>query len=310
MVTNSKNNTLNDEFYILAFPTNKLFWLVLFIAFLLLFLMAILGNLLITLLIWLTPCLHTPMYFFLCNLSIQDIIHVSATLPKLLAITLTDNHYISFVGCLTQLFMFALCVDTDFFLLTSMAYDRYVAICVPLQYSRIMNFKICLILAAMSWTVSGWNALMYTFLMSHLSFCHACEINHFFCDMKAMLKVSKGDSAHIKIILYVECVLFGFMPFLLILTSYVHIIFIILKIRTRAGRMKTFSSCSSHIITVLLFCGSSLSQYMKPESINYEEQDKILSLLYIAVVPMLNPLVYSLRNKEVLKILRKIVKLQ
>ncbi|XP_018427783.1 PREDICTED: olfactory receptor 5V1-like [Nanorana parkeri] len=297
---------MKPEFYIVAFPNYEYLWYILFIGVLLLFLMAIVGNLLITVLIWLVPHLHTPMYFFLCNLSVQDIVHVSAILPKLMSIILTGSHYISFAGCLTQIFMFVFCLNTNFLLLTSMAYDRYVAICIPLQYFVIMKFKKCSLLASACWVVSGLNATMHSCLMSQLPFCLITSINHFFCDVRAMLKLSSGDTTHIKALIFAEGVLFCFIPFVLILISYIHIISTIRKIRSTAGRLKTFSSCSSHIITVILFCGASLGQYMKPESEKSEEQDKLLSLLYIAVVPMLNPLVYSLRNKDVLQAIQKL----
>ncbi|XP_073479713.1 olfactory receptor 1-like [Aquarana catesbeiana] len=299
--------TSKPEFYIVAFPINGLLWYIMFVGVFLLLLMAICGNLLITILIWLVPQLHTPMYFFLCNLSVQDIIHVSAILPKLVSIILLGYHNISFAGCLTQIFMFVFCLNTDFLLLTSMAYDRYVAICVPLQYFVIMSFKKCSILALSCWVISALNAVMHSCLMSQLSFCYIKTINHFFCDVRAMLKLSLSDTTHIKALIFAEGVLFCFVPFILILISYILIISAICKIHSTAGRLKTFSSCSSHIITVFLFCGATLGQYMKPESRQSEEQDKLLSLLYIAVVPMLNPLVYSLRNKDVLQAMKKLL---
>ncbi|CAI9584752.1 unnamed protein product [Staurois parvus] len=272
--------------------------------------MAICGNLLITVLIWLVLHLHTPMYFFLCNLSVQDIVHVSAILPKLISIVSTGNHNISFAGCFSQMFMFIFCLNTDFLLLTSMAYDRYVAICIPLQYSVIMNVQTCVLLVSACWVIGVLNAVMHSFLMSQLTFCYHKTINHFFCDLRAILKLSSDDTMHIKTIVFAEGVLFGVIPFILILTSYVCIISSICKIHSTAGRLKTFSSCSSHIVTVILFCGASLSQYMKPETEQSEEQDKLLSLLYIAVVPMLNPLVYSLRNKAVLQAMKIIIKIK
>ncbi|XP_072255024.1 olfactory receptor 1J4-like [Pyxicephalus adspersus] len=297
---------LKPKFYIVAFHYYECWWYILFVGVLLLFLIAISGNILITLLIWLVPHLHTPMYFFLCNLSVQDIIHVSAILPKLMSIILTGNHNISFPGCLTQVFMFVFCLNTDFLLLTSMAYDRYAAICIPLRYFIIMKFEKCCLLASACWVISVLNAAMHTCLMSQLPFCHTTTINHFFCDVRAMLKLSLGDTTYIKALMFAEGVLFCFIPFVLIIISYIHIISTIRKIHSTVGKFKSFSSCSSHIITVILFCGASLGQYMKPESEQSEEQDKMLSLLYIAIVPMLNPLVYSLRNKDVLQALKKL----
>ncbi|XP_018427784.1 PREDICTED: olfactory receptor 5V1-like [Nanorana parkeri] len=296
---------MKPEFYIMAFPELEYLWYILFVGVLLFFLMAICGNLLIIVLICLVPHLHTPMYFFLCNLAAQDVIYVSAILPKLMSIILTGDHNISFVGCLTQMYMFILGIETDFFLLTSMAYDRYVAICIPLHYSIIMHFKKCSLMVLTCWVVGALNAALYTLLMSQLAFCHIKAINHFFCDMKAILKLSTGDITHIKRILFFESVVLGCIPFALILISYLHIIFAIQKIKSTTGRLKTFSGCASHIITVILFCGASLSQYINPDT-EFKEQDKSLSLLYVAVVPMLNPLVYSLRNKDVLQAMKKL----
>ncbi|XP_018427786.1 PREDICTED: olfactory receptor 10AG1-like [Nanorana parkeri] len=296
---------MKPEFYIMAFPELEYLWYILFVGVLLFFLMAICGNLLIIVLICLVPHLHTPMYFFLCNLAAQDVIYVSAILPKLMCIFLTGDHNISFTGCFTQMFMFSFCVATEFCLLTSMAYDRYVAICIPLQYSIIMHFKKCSLMALACWVVHGLNAALYTLLMSQLAFCHIKAINHFFCDARAILKLSIGNITHIKIIIFIESLVLGFIPFALILISYSHIIFAIQKIKSTTGRLKTFSGCSSHIITVILFFGASLSQYINPEP-EFKEQDKMLSLLYVAVVPMLNPLVYSLRNKDVLQAMKKL----
>ncbi|KAM4749146.1 olfactory receptor 13F1-like [Rhinophrynus dorsalis] len=272
----------------------------LFIVILLMYLMVIVGNMMITTLVCLVSQLHTPMYFFLCNLSIQDIVYVSAILPKLMAITVTGDTRISFLGCATQLFLFIFCVTTEYLLLTFMAYDRYVAICFPLHYSLIMNKLICILTAAASWMIGALHSLIHSVLISKLSFCSFYEINHFFCDLKTVLKLSCSDITVIKALILMSTVLLGFLPFLLILTSYVFIISTILKIRTTAGRLKTFSSCSSHITIVLLFFGTAISLYTKPEYEQSQEHDKLLSLVYVALVPMLNPVVYSLRNKQVL----------
>ncbi|KAM4749144.1 olfactory receptor 5V1-like [Rhinophrynus dorsalis] len=258
----------------------------------------------ITTLVCLVSHLHTPMYFFLCNLSIQDIVYVSAILPKLMDITLTGDTSISFPSCATQLFVFMFCVGTEYLLLTSMAYDRYVAICIPLHYSLIMNKRICTLTASASWIIGALHSLMHTVLISKMSFCSFQEINHFFCDLKTLLKLSCSDVTIIKALILMSAVVLGFLPFLLTLTSYVFIISTILKIRTTAGRLKTFSSCSSHLTIVLLFFGTAISLYIKPESEQSQEQDKLLSLVYVALIPMLNPLVYSLRNKQVLKAMK------
>ncbi|XP_002932815.2 olfactory receptor 1-like [Xenopus tropicalis] len=254
---------------------------------------------LVVVLVCLVPQLHTPMYFFLCNLAAQDIISVSAFLPKLMAITITGDTSISFPGCITQLFLFITCTDGDFLLLAIMAYDRYVAICIPLRYHLIMNPRFCILLVAMSWIVCAANAMCFSFFISHLSFCRLLDINHIFCETISMLKLSCSDTTHIQTLIAVDAPLIGILPVGLILISYVYIIYTILKMRTSAARPKTFSSCSSHLTVVLLFSGTCLSLYMKPESGNSQEVDKLLSLMYLGFIPMLNPLVYSLRNRKV-----------
>ncbi|XP_053325643.1 olfactory receptor 5V1-like [Spea bombifrons] len=303
MLVYRRNCTEQKEFHLLVFSESDKVQFVLFTGILLMFLLAVFGNLLIMILICLVPQLHTAMYFFLCNLSIQDIIYVSAILPKFLVVTMTGDTAISFPGCMTQMFLFTFCVGTEFFLLTSMAYDRYVAICVPLRYSIIMNNNVCILLAIVSWMMSIFNSLTYCLLISKLKFCSR-GVNHFYCDLKTILKLSTSDTMNIHIAVLVVCVVLGFFPFMMIIMSYICIISTILNIQTSAGRTKAFSSCSSHLTVVFLFYGTSLTFYLKPQSVHAQEQDKLLSLLYTAVVPMLNPLVYSLRNKEVLRALR------
>ncbi|KAM4749129.1 olfactory receptor 2K2-like [Rhinophrynus dorsalis] len=187
-----------------------------------------------------------------------------------------------------------------------MAYDRYVAICIPLHYSIIMNKRICVLMASASWIIGVVNSIPYFFLVSNLSFCNNQEINHYYCELRTVLKLSCNEAPYIKVLMIVHCVVLGFIPLLQILTSYIFIISTILKIRTSAGRLKTFSSCSSHLTVVLLFFGTSLSMYIKPETARSQERDMLLSVLYIALVPVLNPLVYSLRNRTVLKAMRNI----
>ncbi|OCT86462.1 hypothetical protein XELAEV_18020145mg [Xenopus laevis] len=278
----------------------------LFTGVLLMYLLAILGNMIITGLICLAPHLHTPMYFFLCNLAVQDIIYVSSILPKLMAITISGDTSISFSGCLAQMFMFIICVTTEFFLLTFMAYDRYVAICSPLHYFIIMNKRKCIQFASLSWFFGSVNSVFYSFVMCTLPFCTMKEINHFYCDLKVVVKLSCSDIRNLETLMSLESVFLGLIPFAMILASYMYIIRTVLKIRTSIGRTKTFSSCSSHVTVVIIFCGTVISTYMKQESKNSQDLEKLMSLMYSAIVPVLNPLIYSLRNKDVLTALKKI----
>ncbi|OCT90211.1 olfactory receptor 1 [Xenopus laevis] len=291
------NETLQEGFYLLALSSDgKDSWLI-FMGLLLMYLLTVLGNMLIVILVSLVSQLHTPMYFFLCNLAAQDIIFVSAILPKLLAITVTGDTNISFHGCITQIFILAFCVD--FFLLATMAYDRYVAICIPLRYYVIMNLRICVLLVTSSWIVYVSNGICFSLLLSNLTFCKSHDLQYLFCDIKKILELSCGNITHIEKVITVQVVLMGILPLVLILTSYICIIYAILKIRSSDARLKTFSSCSSHLTVVLLFSGTVISLYMNQESDDNHEQNNLLPLLYVGLVPMLNPLVYSLRNKQV-----------
>ncbi|XP_018419882.1 PREDICTED: olfactory receptor 5V1-like [Nanorana parkeri] len=275
--------------------------LVIFTVIFLMYSLTVLGNVIIISLICLISHLHTPMYFFLCNLSVQDIIYVSDTLPKFLAITQSGDDTITFPACFTQLFIFVFCIGTEFFLLTSMAYDRYIAICVPLHYAVVMKKIVCILLAAASWFVGFLNALTQSLILSRAEFCHSHNINHFYCDLKIMIKLASSDTSIIQKYLLAIIVVLGFLPFVLILTSYICIISTIAKIRSSEGRVKAFSCCSSHVTTVILFYGGVLGTYTVLESEHSQEQEKLLALLYTALVPFLNPLVYTLRNKEVLR---------
>ncbi|KAG8543138.1 hypothetical protein GDO81_021370 [Engystomops pustulosus] len=300
-----ENGTITD-FQILDFSNFETGHILLTVGIIIMYLMAILGNLMITMVIGLVPNLHTPMYFFLCNLSVVDVIYVSSSLPKLLSITITQDNRISFAGCISQLFFFTFSGTCDIFVLTSMAGDRYVAICRPLQYTLIMNRRVCGAMSALCWTVSAVNSLLLTLLTSVLEFCNSHEISHFFCEFKTMTALSSSDTTIRKIFIFVEDIIIAFVPFSLTVASYVQIISTILKIRLSETRLKAFSSCTSHLTTVILFYGPILILYMKPESEYSKELDNLFSLLYVAVVPMLNPFVYSLRNKDVLDAVRKI----
>ncbi|KAE8619459.1 hypothetical protein XENTR_v10009792 [Xenopus tropicalis] len=290
------NITAPKVFHLLAFSNSEKNPHIIFIGLLLVYLLALVGNMMIIVLVCLVPQLHTPMYFFLCNLAAQDIISVSAFLPKLMAITITGDTSILFSGCVTQLSFLIFSACGDFLLLAIMAYDRYVAICIPLRYHLIMNPRFCILLVTASWILCATNAMCYYLFISHLSFCRLLDINYIFCESKYIAEISCSDTTHIQTLVIVDLLLVGILSIGLILTSYVYIIYTILQLRTSAARLKIFSSCSSHLTVVLLFGGSGTSLYMKPNS---QEVDKLLSLMYLGFIPMLNPLVYSLRNRQV-----------
>ncbi|KAG8548077.1 hypothetical protein GDO81_026764 [Engystomops pustulosus] len=303
---NTCENSTILEFHMVAFSTSGNTVYIIFAGFLVMYLLAVVGNLLIASLIFATPQLHTPMYFLLCNLSIVDATYSSAIFPNLLSFTIGMDRKITFLGCITQLYFFIFCVDEEIFILTCMAYDRYVAVCSPLHYPMVMGKKMCIIMAAITLLLSSLNSLMFTLLTYSLSFCGPSEINHFFCEIRAIISLSNSDTSSMDMVLFIKDIFLVFFTFLFIIFSYLRIISSILKIRSSKGRFKTFSSCSSHLTSVILFYGPILFLYMKSVSEHSADQDKFTSLLYVVTVPVLNPFVYSLRNKEVLGAIRKV----
>ncbi|XP_069815319.1 olfactory receptor 5AR1-like [Dendropsophus ebraccatus] len=306
---NKCGNTTVLEFHILAFTASDNMAYPIFTVFLFMYLLAVVGNLLIASLVSATPQLHTSMYYFLCNLSIIDATYISTIFPNLLSITIGTNE-ISFPGCITQMYFFIFCVDEEILILTCMVYDRYVAVCSPLHYPLVMNKTMCIMMAALSLLISFLNSLMLTLLTYSLSFCRSSEINHFFCEIRAVMSLSDSDTTSRDMVLFIEDICLVFFTFLFITVSYLRIISSILKIRSLKGRWKTFSSCSSHLTSVTLFYGPILFLYMKSKSEYFPDEDKLISLLYVAAVPTLNPFVYSLRNKEVLGVIGKVAKMK
>ncbi|KAM4641962.1 olfactory receptor 8D1-like [Discoglossus pictus] len=256
--------------------------------------------------IFIEPHLHTPMYFFLCNLSCLDITFTSTIIPKLLDICLTGKHSITFRCCITQMYFFVICVVSEYFLLAVMAYDRYLAICQPLRYLNLMKPRVCFLLAMISWFCGVLDSSTYISLLSQYSFCRSNVINHLFCDIKPLLQLSCSETQSMESAIQVSGVLFGFTPLIFIILSYVFIIYAILRIQSNEGKQKAFSTCSSHLTVVILFFGIILGMYMRPKSAYSIEQDKVFSVLYTSCIPMLNPFIYSLKNKDVKQALRKL----
>ncbi|XP_030066626.1 olfactory receptor 1009-like [Microcaecilia unicolor] len=299
------NHTRFTEFIILGFFELPEMQLLLFLVFLIIYLLCLTGNLLIIFTVYFNSHLHSPMFFFLSNLSFLEICYVTVTVPKLLAVLIAQYKTISFMTCMMQMYLFLTCMVAEFYLLTTMAYDRYVAICNPLRYTVIMNRKVCINLAIVSWTIAFLNPVPHITLISQSSFCSSNEINHFFCDITALMTLMCSGTYVIENINYIEGPLFGLTPFILTITSYVYIISAILKIRSAKGRQKTFSTCSSHLIVVLLFYGTSFGVYMRPKSAYSMDLNKLFTVVYITAIPLLNPLIYSLRNKELKETLWK-----
>ncbi|XP_008834039.1 olfactory receptor 10AG1-like [Nannospalax galili] len=299
------NLTVPAEFVLVGFSDiPKLHWFF-FGIFLFIYVIILLGNGLIILITKVEPTYQTPMYFFISNFSFIEICYVSVTLPRMLMDLCTLKGNISFYGCATQMCLFLFLGTTECFLLVVMSYDRYVAICNPLYYPLIMNHKMCNQLVVGSWVIGIPIQVGQTYHIFSLPFCKSNKLNHFFCDMPQLLQLTCGDIFMSKIMFYIPTVLFVTVPFMLIVGSYSRIISTIVKLPSSTGRTKAFSTCSSHIIVLFLFYGSGGITYLKPKSNEYEGTDKILSLFYTILTPMFNPLIYSLRNKDVTMALRK-----
>ncbi|XP_074083950.1 olfactory receptor 10AG1-like [Macrotis lagotis] len=301
------NFTVVMEFILLGFSDLPKLQGFLFGVFFVIYMIILMGNTLIIVITWVDPALQTPMYFFLGNFSFLEICYTSVTLPRILLNLLTHNRHISFVACAAQLCIFLILALTECFLLAVMACDRYVAICKPLYYSLIMNHKVCSILVSGAWISAIPVVIILAYQIFSLPFCGSNKLNHIFCDIHPLLKLACGDTSLNELSVYINGVLFGMGPFLLILVSYIKIITTILKLPSTMGRSKAFSTCSSHLMVVGLFFGSSLIMYMRPKSIHSTGIDRILSIFYTVVTPMFNPLIYSLRNKEVIYALKKLL---
>ncbi|XP_028639826.1 olfactory receptor 2A1/2A42-like, partial [Grammomys surdaster] len=279
--------------------------LVLFLLFSLLYIFTILGNGTILAIICLDSRLHTPMYFFLSQLAIVDMAYACNTVPQTLINLLDETRPITFAGCMTQTFLFLGFAHTECVLLVVMSYDRYVAICHPLHYTVIMNWRVCTILVVVSWIVSFLLALVHVVLMLRLPFCGPHEINHFFCEILSVLKLACADTTLNQVVIFSASVFVLVGPLCFVLITYTRILLAILTIQSGEGRRKAFSTCSSHLCVVGLFFGSAIIMYMAPKSQHPEEQQKVLFLFYSFFNPMLNPFIYSLRNAEVKGALRR-----
>ncbi|XP_005363334.1 olfactory receptor 10AG1-like [Microtus ochrogaster] len=279
----------------------------LFGMFSIMYLIILIGNSFIIVITRIDPALQKPMYFFLANFSSLEICYVSVTLPRILFNIATQERSISMLSCATQMCFFLMLGATECFLLAVMSYDRYVAICNPLNYQLIMNPTKCTQLAAGSWLGGIPVQIGQTCQIFSLNFCNSNQINHFFCDLPPILKLACGDTSVNELSVYLVAMLFVAFPFMLILASYTKIIATILRLPTATGRAKAFSTCSSHLLVVFLFFGSATVTYLRPKSTHSPGIDKLLSLFYTIVTPMFNPLIYSLRNKDVIVAMRKLL---
>uniref|UniRef100_G3U1V8 Olfactory receptor n=1 Tax=Loxodonta africana TaxID=9785 RepID=G3U1V8_LOXAF len=301
-----KNQTYVTELIFLGFSNHPNLQGLFFLIFLVIYLTTVLGNTLIIMAIRVSPALQTPMYFFLSNLSFLDICYVSTTIPVMMMNFFREKKTISYEGCLSQIFFLVTCAGTEGVLLAAMAYDRYVAICHPLQYSVLMSVRVCLCLVIGSWLCGLVNSLTHTVLATTLTLCGPNQISHFLCDIPLLLKLSCSDTSINESVLHAASATIGLSPCLFTAVSYILIISAILRIPSAKGRSEAFSTCASHLTVMVVFFGMANFNYDKP-NVGYNlDMDILVSVFFCVMTPMMNPIIYSLRNKEVKGALKKL----
>ncbi|XP_004771825.1 olfactory receptor 7G3-like [Mustela putorius furo] len=303
----SENQTEVSEFFLTGLSEDPELQPLLFGLFLSMYLITVFGNLLIILAVSSDPHLHTPMYFFLSNLSSVDICLTSTIVPKMLLNIQTESKAITYAGCLTQLYFFMVFLCMDNLLLTVMAYDRYVAICRPLYYAVIMNLRLCGLLILLSLLMSIGNALLHSLMVLPLSFCTDLRIPHFFCELAQILKLACSDTLTNNILVYFMTNLLGVGPISGIIFSYTRIVSSILRIPSTGGKFKAFSTCGSHLSVVFLFYGTSVGVYLSSAASVSSRRRAVASVMYTVITPMMNPFIYSLRNRDMKGALRKLI---
>ncbi|KAM6218611.1 olfactory receptor 2A12-like [Rhynchocyon petersi] len=303
-----QNQSWVSEFILLGFSSDTASNRILFFAFLLLYLSSILGNGLIVTLICLDSHLHTPMYFFLCILSLLDMGYVTTTMPQMLVHLLINSKTISFAGCWLQMYVFGSLSLTECIFFVVMAYDRYVAICYPLHYTIILSWGMCRRLAGGTWACGSFFSLIHTFFTMRLPYCGPNIVNHYFCESPSVRSLACMDTHLIEMIDFVMSVFVDVTPLFIILASYIRISLAIFKIKATSGRLKAFSTCASHLTAVMLFYVPAIYIYLRPNSSYSPERDKQVSLFYNVFTALLNPVVYSLRNKDIKGAFLKVMK--
>ncbi|XP_078497342.1 olfactory receptor 4E2-like [Lissotriton helveticus] len=300
----SGNRSSESEFTLLGLANTSWLQVVFFATFLLLYLLIFLGNLLITLTVYLEPRLHSPMYFFLSCLSVLDLCYSTVTLPEMLVNLLSVNKNISFHQCIAQLFFLHFFGGTECFLLTLMAYDRYVAISNPLHYNQLMNTGRCCWLVAFTWVAGFMHSFLQATLTAKVTFCGLKIIDHFFCDVHPLLALACSREYLLEVMILANSGTISLACFVVLLASYLGIGVTILRINSEHGRRKAFSTCATHLLVVTLFFGPCVFIYMRP-AVNYPA-DKVVSVLYTVLTPLLNPVIYTLRNQEVKTSMRRL----
>ncbi|KAM5191645.1 olfactory receptor 5V1-like [Mantella aurantiaca] len=301
MIKRSTNQTLFKDFLILPLTDQPNLKGVLFCTILIIYFLTLFGNVAIILVSKLDASLHVPMYFFLGNLSFLDICYTSTTMPKMLQLLITEKRSISILGCIVQMYTFVALVGTECVLLAVMSYDRFLAICIPLRYSSCMTNKSCNALAAVSWVSGLMNSIVHTVFTFRLHFCNSNKINYFYCDIPPILSISCEDTSVNEKLLLSIGVFIGWTPFFCIILSYIYIIVTIFKMKSTEGRQKAYSTCGSHLTVVMIFFGSVIFSYVRPISTYSMAKDRLISVLYSVVSPMLNPIIYTFKNQDVKK---------
>uniref|UniRef100_H0W6E4 Olfactory receptor n=2 Tax=Cavia porcellus TaxID=10141 RepID=H0W6E4_CAVPO len=299
------HNSSSTDFTFLGLFTREETSGLLFATISIIFLTALMANGMMIFLIYTDSYLHTPMYFLLSHLSFIDMLYISTIVPKMLVDYLRGQRTISFMGCTAQHFLYLTLVGAEFFLLGLMAYDRYVAICHPLRYPVLMSRRVCWMIIAGSWFGGSLDGFLLTPITMSFPFCSSREIRHFFCEAPAVLSLACADIALYETVMYVCCVLMLLIPFSVVIASYARILTTVHRMSSVEGRKKAFATCSSHMLVVTLFYGAAMYTYMLPHSYHTPSQDKVFSVFYTILTPMLNPLIYSLRNKDVTGALRR-----
>ncbi|XP_053546978.1 olfactory receptor 5V1-like [Bombina bombina] len=302
-----KNTSTIKEFIFLGFPKLPSLQTAMFYMSFTFYTATLIGNSLIIIATIVDNRLHVPMYFFLSNLAFLDIVYTTVTIPKMLLNFLWKSNTISFYACATQMYFFIAFGSIECTLLAVMAYDRYVAICLPLNYVILMETITCITLVFSSWISGFLNSMIHTVLTFHLPYCSSNKINQFFCDIPPLLKVACANTLINKIVLFTVGGIYGLGSFLLTLISYTYIISTILKIRSKEGQRKSFSTCASHLIVVTLFYGTSFFMYLQTTYQSSMELQKLIPVLYTVVTPTLNPIIYTLRNQEFKSVLKKMI---
>ncbi|XP_055450287.1 olfactory receptor 2T29-like [Psammomys obesus] len=304
------NYTGQSDFILLGLFTQSKHPVLLAVVIFVVFMLALSGNALLILLILSDTHLHTPMYFFISQLSLMDMMYISVTVPKMLMDQVLGSHRISAAACGMQMFLYLTLGGSEFFLLAAMSYDRYVAICHPLRYPVLMNHRVCLLLMSVCWLLGSLDGFVFTPVTMTFPFCGSREIHHFFCEVPAVRKLSCSDTWLYETLMYLCCVLMLLIPVTVISSSYSSILLTVVRMNSAEGRRKALATCSSHMAVVILFYGAAVYTYMLPASFHTPEKDMVVSVFYTILTPLLNPLIYSLRNKNVTETMKKILRMK